>query len=183
MNIGFDLDRIFIDTPPFIPDWVIDKLNKEKDNGVLLYRVPGNLEQKVRQISHTRYFRPAIKENIDFLKNLAKTRKYTIFLISGRYGFLQKQTEKIMKAYGLSSLFENIYFNVHNEQPHVFKNRILQEKKIDLFIDDDLSLLKHLAKDNISKLFIWLNNKKQQKMTTNIQAITNLPQMLSYANK
>ena len=30
MNIGFDLDKVFIDTPPFIPKTVIEKLYKKK---------------------------------------------------------------------------------------------------------------------------------------------------------
>lgn len=183
MNIGFDLDRIFIDTPPFIPDWIIDRIYKKKDNGVLLYRIPGTIEQKIRQISHLSYFRPAMRENIQLLMKLAASKNNTIFLISGRFGFLQHQTEKIMKRHGLAHLFKQSYFNTHNEQPHIFKSRIIKEKNIDTFIDDDLSLLKYLAKKNISTHFYWLNDKIQTMIEKNLSGITELQQILPYANK
>jgi len=183
MNIGFDLDRIFIDTPPFVPDWLINKLYKEKDNGILLYRIPGTLEQKIRQLSHARYLRPAMQKNIAILKDLAKSKNHTIFLISGRFGFLQKQTEKIMQRYGLSDFFSQTYFNLKNEQPHEFKDRMVREKKIDLFVDDDLSLLKYLAYRNSSKNFYWLNDRATATIGKNLHAIKQLQNILPYANK
>ncbi|MDE2025712.1 MAG: hypothetical protein KGJ07_04425 [Patescibacteria group bacterium] len=183
MNIGFDLDRIFIDTPPFVPNWVIDKLYKEKDNGILLYRIPGTIEQKFRQMTHARYFRPAIENNIRFLNQLTHEKKHTVFLISGRFGFLQKQTERIMKRYHLTHLFTQIFFNVQNEQPHEFKSQMIQQKKIDVFIDDDLSLLKYLAKKNPKTIFYWLNNNSDMTFGKNLFAITNLQNILPYAVK
>lgn len=183
MNIGFDLDRIFIDTPPFVPDWIIDKLYKEKDNGILLYRIPGALEQKFRQLTHSRYFRPAIEKNIHILSLLAQSHEHNIFLISSRFGFLQKQTEKIMKRYSLTHLFQQTFFNIQNLQPHEFKNRMIKEKNIDVFIDDDLSLLKYLAKNNVKTVFYWLNDDSDNTMGKNLFAVTTLQKILPYANK
>ncbi len=183
MNIGFDLDRIFINTPPFIPNWIIDKLYKERDNGVLLYRIPGTFEQKIRQLSHIRYFRPAITENIIVLKELSESKKHKIFLVSSRFGFLNKQTQMLMQKYGLTKLFKQIYCNINNEQPHEFKNRVIQEKRIDVFVDDDLSLLTYLAKKNPKKNFYWLNNKENLSLSENLYAISRLQNFLTYANK
>src|SRR4051812_33664429 len=107
IRIGFDLDKIFIDYPPLVPDGIIDYLYRKKANGALLYRMPSRPEQFIRQLSHTPYLRPPIKTNITFLKSLSKKR-YELYLISSRFGFLQKQTLSLMKQLGLDQIFDEM---------------------------------------------------------------------------
>lgn len=178
MNIGFDLDKIFVDYPPFIPNWVIDKLYKERDNGVLLYRIPGRFEQKLRQLSHQPFLRPPLKHNLSFLQVLAKNNTHTLYLISSRFGFLKKQTERLSKKQNFNSIFKKLYFNYDNEQPHEFKNKILKQLKIDRYIDDDLSLLKYLAKNNPSSKFYWLNSSINKEIEKNIIAVTDIQSLM-----
>ena len=52
MKIGFDLDKIFINTPPFVPISIINKFYKQRDNGILLYRIPTRPEQLFRKATH-----------------------------------------------------------------------------------------------------------------------------------
>src|SRR5258708_5174353 len=99
MNIGFDLDKIFIETPPFIPDVVIDKLYKKKANGILLYRIPSKPEQIIRMLSHTSILRPIMKYNINYVRSIKKGEN-KLFLISSRFGFLKNKTEQIMRKHG-----------------------------------------------------------------------------------
>lgn len=110
MNIGFDLDKIFIDYPPFVPSWIFDKFYKEKDNGILLYRIPGTFEQKLRILVHAPFLRPAIKTNLKFLEMLARERKNDLYLISSRFGFLKKRTEYLVNKYQLNNLFKKTLF-------------------------------------------------------------------------
>lgn len=174
MNIGFDLDKVFVDYPPFIPNWVIDKLYKEKDNGVLLYRIPGLVEQKFRQFSHQSILRQPIKKNLSFLQSLTQEKKHNLYLISSRFGFLKKQTERLTKRHNFDSIFDKLYFNYLNEQPHEFKDRVVKEVKIDRFIDDDLSLITYLAKNNPNIIFYWLNNTQEKRITHNIFAVKSI---------
>lgn len=177
MNIGFDLDKIFIDYPPFIPDSLIDKLYKKKSNGVLLYRIPGKLEQKIRILSHHPYFRPLLAKNLEFVKKLSNNKSHTLFLISSRFGFLKERTQRLIEKYHLDTIFSRMYFNFHNNQPHLFKSLILKKQKIDLFIDDDLPLLKYLAKVYPKMKFVWLNSHTKGKISSTIEAITDLHQI------
>jgi len=177
MNIGFDLDGIFVNTPPFVPKIIIDKLYKDQDNGGLHYRIPNIIEQRIRVLSHLPPLRPAIGKNILTLQDLAKSQKHTLFLISSRFGFLKKRTEALVKKHGFDRIFKKLYFNYFNEQPHLFKHRILKEIKIDAFIDDDLSLLKYLARENPKIIFYWLNRTKNIKLMDNLYAICNLKQI------
>lgn len=178
MKIGFDLDKIFIDYPPLIPDTVIDKLYKKKVNGTLLYRTPSKPEQILRRVSHFPLFRPAIKKNISFLRSLPK-KKYTLYLISSRFGFLEKQTLSRMQELGLDLLFERMYFNFENKQPHIFKDDVLKNLKLDSYVDDDIHLLKYVAKTNKCTRFFWLHSAPSATyLPENITQLTDLPDII-----
>lgn len=176
MNIGFDLDKVFINYPPFMPDSVIEKLYKKKSNGTLLYRIPGKTEQIIRYVSHHPLLRPPIKSNLEFLEEFAKTDN-NLFLISSRFGFLEQRTNDLIQRYGLDKLFKGLYFNYGNKQPHLFKENVLKELKIQKYVDDDFALIKYLAEHNEHVRFYWLNTKQNKKISDNILAITQLSQI------
>jgi hypothetical protein len=159
MNIGFDLDKVFINTPPFIPKTFIDKLYKKRDNGILLYRIPGRTEQIIRSLSHAPILRAGMRENLQFLKSLPKNT-HKLYLISSRFKFLENKTKKLVKKHHFDKIFDEMYFNFANEQPHIFKNRIIRNLKLDYYIDDDLSLLNYVAAHNPKTIFFWLTPKK-----------------------
>jgi hypothetical protein len=84
-----------------------------------------------------------------------------------------------MKKQGFDKIFDGMYFNYQNKQPHEFKNEVLHKLHIDLYVDDDLSLLKHVAKKNKMTQFFWLNPQKgKHSLTANITAINDLTDML-----
>lgn len=179
MNIGFDLDKVLVDYPPLIPNWMIDKLYKEKDNGVLLYRIPGRLEQKIRQLSHISFLRQGIKKNLSVLKELSKDKKNNLYLISSRFSFLKSQTEEVSKRHEFEKIFKALYFNFDDEQPHVFKDSIIKKIHIDRYIDDDLSLITYLAKNNPGKKFFWLNMRENKQLAENLFAVTKIDDILA----
>ncbi|HEX7042210.1 MAG TPA: hypothetical protein VF189_03080 [Patescibacteria group bacterium] len=178
MNFGFDLDGVFVSLPPFLPAWIIESLYRDRDHTKLTYRMPGNLEQKIRKLSHIPLFRPPLKRNITFLKSFAKQNKYNLYLISSRFGFLNSISYSILKRYGLEKIFHRVYFNTNNKQPHIFKDEIIKKLKIRYFVDDDLYLLKYLAQHNKTTTFYWFNSKTEGKIGENLIAITNLEQIL-----
>lgn len=178
MNIGFDLDKIFINNPPFIPSTIIEKLYRKKANGILLYRMPSRPEQLLRLFTHYPLFRPLIKKNIEFVKLLSAQNSHKYYLISSRFKFLQKRTEKLTKKLNFEKVFHGIHFNFTNKQPHLFKNEVIKNLKIDRYVDDDLPLLKFLAKENPKIRFFWFNNKKKEELGKNLHAITHLSEIL-----
>lgn len=174
MNIGFDFDKVFIDYPPFFPAKLIDRLYKQRDNGVLLYRIPSQPEQIFRKATHLPFLRPPIKENLDFLKSISK-KDNKLYLISSRYKFLEPETNRLIKKYELDKVFDKMYFNFDNKQPHFFKENILKKLHLDMYIDDDFSLLRHVAKTNPATKFFWLNHHDdKQTLAKNIFEIKKL---------
>jgi hypothetical protein len=68
-----------------------------------------------------------------------------------------------------------MYFNYENQQPHEFKSNVLKKLNLQMYIDDDFPLLRHVAKENKKTQFFWLRKKgKPEKLTRNITAISNL---------
>lgn len=179
MKIGFDLDRVFVDTPPFVPNKVIDLFYKKK-NGRLYYRTPGKLEQKIRIFSHTPILRRGIRKNIQEISRLSKKNHSEIFLISGRFSFLKNRTKEWFKKYKFEKNFKEIYLNFENQQPHLFKNEIIKKLSMSKYIDDDLDLLKYLSKENTKTMFFWLDRRffpKKIRLPKNITPIRNLEEL------
>lgn len=178
MNIGFDLDKVFIEYPFFIPDFIIDNTYKKKVYGKLIYRIPSKPEIILRSLLHFQIFRQPIKENIAFAQRLTKKNGDKHYLISGRFGFLRKKTDAIIKKYGIDKIFDKLYFNFDNNQPHIFKNEIIRRLQINRYIDDDLGMLEFLADNNPNVKFFWLNKKINKKLSKNLFAINKIQQIL-----
>jgi hypothetical protein len=177
MNIGFDLDKIFINLPPFIPSKVINFFYKAKANHELRYRFPSKIEQMIRIISHHPIFRTPIMENLSYIKNLALENKDKYYLISSRFSFLKNRTTDLIKRHNLDKIFNAMYFNYENKQPHQFKNEIIKKINLDMFVDDDLQLLEYLTDRNSKTKFFWLNNKISKPLRKNLFAIKHISEM------
>lgn len=179
MRLGFDFDKVLINYPPLLPSGLFDKYYKKRDNGILLYRIPTFPEQLLRKLLHLPFMRPAIKHNMDFLKSISK-KNNKLFLISSRFKFLEPETKRLLKKHQLDKVFDQTFFNFENKQPHEFKNEVLKKLNLDIYTDDDLSLLKHVAKNNSKTKFFWLNYKKEKKqLPKNIKEIYKLEEIFS----
>ncbi len=177
MNVGFDLDKVFIAYPFFLPDFVVDKTYKIIFNNSIIYRIPSKPEQFLRLLLHYPLFRQPINKNIEFVKNISKKNTDNYFLITGRFGFLKKRTDEIIQKNGLDKIFKKIFINSNNEQPHIFKSNLMKQLRIDRYVDDDLYLLKYAAKENPKTKFFWLNNKTSKALDKNLFAIKNISEM------
>jgi len=175
MKIGFDLDKVFINTPPLIPNAVINKFYKKRDNGILIYNIPTRPEQLLRKAAHSPLLRQPMKNNLTFLKELSKDKKHQLYLISSRFNFLEPETTRLVKKYELDKIFDKLYFNYDNKQPHEFKNDVLKKLNLDIFVDDDLSLVRYVAKDNPQTKFYWYDqHAKEKTLENNIMVINTL---------
>lgn len=178
MNIGFDLDGIFIDTPPFISRKLLEHFYKTKSRGKLVYRIPSKPEQLFRKLTHLPFLRPPITKNIAVLKKIDK-KKNKVYLISSRYNFLERETARFLKQYKLDSIFDGMYFNYNNQQAHIFKDEIIKKLHIDMHIDDDLSLINYVAKENPKTKFFWFNETEEKTpLAKNVTKIAKLEEIL-----
>jgi predicted phosphatase len=179
MNIGFDLDKIFINFPPFVPSKIIDFFYKERNNNGLRYKIPSRLEQIVRIFSHYPLFRSPNVKNMRYMKSLALANKNKYYLISSRFDFLKNRTDKIIERFSLNKIFDAMYFNYSNNQPHEFKDKMVKKLNLDIFVDDDLDLLEYLIDKNPKTRFFWLNEKTSKPLKKNLFAIKNISEIFT----
>ncbi len=182
-NIGFDFDRVLVNYPPFVPAWLIDWLYRRHDKKTLTYRIPhSKTEQTLRKISHFHLFRPKISTNTNFIYELHQNHKHhNLYLISSRYKFLEKITHKLLRRYHLADVFSSVNLNTKNEQPHLFKEKAIKRLKINLYIDDDLDLLKHLHKTCPKTKFFWYNpTHKMASVPSGIIPVTQVAEIQRY---
>lgn len=183
MIIGFDLDGIFIDAPQFIPKSVLEWLYRGAQKNGPSYRFPSKAEQIVRKMSHFSLFRPKIQKNINYINTLKlKSKSNKLYLISSRYQFLENTTYSLLKKYKLIPCFSSINLNLKNEEPHLFKEKIIKKLKIDFYIDDDFRLLKYLSQNCPETKFFWYNPKGNGQLQGKIIELRALHELQSYLN-
>ncbi len=161
IRIGFDLDGVVIGKPFFVPQSLMEKLVREKVDHRLSYRYPKTaFEISVRIISHNPLFRHPIRKNIKLIKELYKSNKYELFVVSSRYSFLDERTKEWFKFYKMRKFFKHIYINMNNEQPHIYKERMIKKLKLKVFIDDDKPLLNNLKKKVKNVDLVYVSDNK-----------------------
>jgi len=100
---------------------------------------------------------------LEFVKKLKTAKSYQLYLISGRYSFLKTRTDQWLRQHKIDNLFEGVFINLNNEQPHFFKEKMVKKLAIDIFVDDDLPLAEYLAKSiPQTKVFCFDQKKKKQ---------------------
>jgi len=156
IKIAFDLDGVIIDKPPLIPKKLLEKLFRGSKKNGLHYRFPkSKREQTLRKISHYYLLRPPISKNIDFIKKLSRDKRYDLYIISARYSFLKKQTDNWIAKRGLNKIFKKICLNSKDEQPHLFKEKVLTAIKPAIYIDDDNLLADYLVNKGKTKIICF----------------------------
>jgi hypothetical protein len=120
-----------------------------------------------------------IRENVQFLKRIPK-KEHHLYLISSRFGFLEQLTGRLVRKHGFDTVFDGLFFNFQNEQPHLFKREVIKKLQLDMYVDDDLPLLRYVARHNKRTKFYWLNKKTTGQLSFNIRAITSLSEILPH---
>ena len=160
IKIGFDLDGVIIGKPPFMPKYLMERLVRKKDHG-LAYRYPeSKFERRIRWLSHLPLFRPPINKNIKLIHELYKSKNYELYVVSSRYSFLEGRTKEWFKFYRLRGLFKEIHINLKDEQPHIYKEKMIKKLKLNVFIDDDVLLLKYLKSKLKTTDLLYIDNHK-----------------------
>ena len=167
LKIGFDLDGVLLYNPARVVRPLISLMKKKKlgiDRKELEFYVPQpGLGQFLWEMLHKSsvFLAPGFEQIIQ-LKAQGYIEPY---LITGRFGHLQQDYFKWKKKMRADELFFGCYMNDKDEQPHLFKERIIKELDLDVFIEDNWDIVKYLAKNCVSKRdknkktrVIWVSN-------------------------
>lgn len=156
INIGIDIDGIFVGKPPLIPALMINKLYMNTNSKELDYRIPKSwMDRKIRRLSHISMLRPIITKNIIWLNTYTSNKNTNVYIVSGRYSFLYNLTKNIFKKNCNNFDLNKIILNNSDIQPHIFKSECIKKFKLNYLIDDDIFMLKYLARKHPNVTFFW----------------------------
>ena len=84
------------------------------------------------------------------------------YIITGRYSFLKDDFESWLKKIDAKSFIKEWYYNKHDEQPHFYKENLVNKLGLDIFIEDNWDIVEHLNKTSVKhnpnlKVF-WIYN-------------------------
>ncbi|MFH1560958.1 MAG: hypothetical protein ABID04_00020 [Patescibacteria group bacterium] len=165
VKIAFDLDGVLVGKPFFVPKALLELLVRSPKQGAKKYRFPkSKIEILIRKLSHHWFFRPPLKNNLKVTKRLCQNPKIEAHIISGRYSFLINRTRSWAKKHQLDSLFKSININLDNQQPHLFKEKMLGQLAIDYFFDDDPITVDYLKKSQLKTKIYLVKKDDDQKI-------------------
>ncbi len=157
IRVGFDLDGVILYNPiriarPFIALFK-ELLLRKKD--LSFYYPKSTLEQYLWKILHKSSI--FIAPGLDDVKKLVKNKKIKAYIITARYSFMGKELLYWFKKKELDRIFSELYYNKHDEQPHLFKERLIKKLDLDYYVEDNFDIVKHLHTQKATKV-LWIFN-------------------------
>lgn len=167
LKVGFDLDGVLLYNPARLFRPIIALIKRKKiiinRNHLEFYVPKPGLGQFFWELLHksSMWLAPGFNE----IEELKKAKKIEAYLITGRFGHLQENYEMWRKKMNADSLFMKSFMNSSDEQPHLFKERLIRELKLDYFIEDNWDIVRYLAsrfnqsrQEKKAVKIIWLSN-------------------------
>ncbi len=159
LKVGFDFDGVIAYNPLRVirPLMSFLKLKKMVKRDQLVFFQPSNaFEEFAWWAVHQSSFMPA--NGFDILKQLIKAGLIEAHLLTGRTTSLTKDLKLKLRMFGLGDLFKTVNITARNEQPHLFKSRLLKEYDLDMFVEDNFDIVQFLKKHNPETKICWITN-------------------------
>lgn len=159
LKVGFDFDGVIAYNPLRIirPLMSFLKLKKMVKRDQLVFFQPTNaVEEFAWWLVHQSSFMPA--RGFHVLRDLVQAGLIEPHLLTGRTTSLTNDLNFKLRLFGLSDLFKTVNITNHNEQPHVFKSRLLNKYQLDLFVEDNFDIVQYLNLHNPQTKIVWITN-------------------------
>jgi len=156
LKVGFDLDGVLLYNPARIARSIIAFIKKYvlKRDLSKFYYPKNKLESWAWNFLHKSSLWPA--SGIDIIHQLIKNKKIKAYIISARYESLKADFNYWIKKIDPKKNFSGHYFNDENEQPYLFKEKIIKKLNLDIYVEDNWDIVNHLSSSG-RKIF-WIYN-------------------------
>lgn len=157
LRVGFDLDGVLLYNPariirPFVSYVKRIFLHKKK----LKFYYPKTRSEKLfwRFVHKSSILNAPGLHEITRLVNEGKIEAY---LITARYNFLGSTVTEWIQKNKLEKTFKGVFYNSKDEQPHEFKERMIKELNLDIFVEDNFDIVEYISKKTKVKV-VWIYN-------------------------
>lgn len=158
-RVGFDLDGVLLYNParafrPLALSFSKKIRNKQGDNPQ--FYVPKKpFEIFIWRIVH--WSSMWIARGLADIKRLSKNKDITSYIITSRYDCLKKDFAFWLRKMDAKSYFNDTFHNKNNEQPHEFKERMINKLQLDYFVEDNWNIVNYLQKRTKAQI-LWISN-------------------------
>lgn len=157
VKVGFDLDGVLLYNPAriFRPFVAIVKRLFLKKRGLVFYYPTSPFEKFLWRLFHKSSI--FIAPGIEDIKKLVRQKKIKAYIITARYNFLGEEFKRWIKKNKFDSIFSQIYYNGKDEQPHLFKERMIKKLGLQVFVEDNFDIVDYLRRKN-TVVIMWIYN-------------------------
>ena len=175
LKVGFDLDGVLLYNPARVVRPIIAFTKKyilKRDLNKFYY--PKNrLEKWIWKLFHHTSLWSS--SGIDDLLDLIKNKRIKAYVVSARYELMEADFKKWTTIIDPKKRFSGYFFNGKNEQPQIFKETMIKKLGLDVFVEDNWDIVKHL---NPKAKIFWIYNI----LDRNIDYKYKFPTLLAVAN-
>ena len=114
------------------------------------------MQEALWSLLHESSIFPAM--GVPLLEQLVVDGVVEAHLVTARYSFLQNSLYRWLDRHKLRKLFTTITMNKNDEQPHLYKTRVVTQKTFDYFIEDNLDIVTHLSTRAVGTRILWIYN-------------------------
>lgn len=157
LKVGFDFDGVLLYNPtrivraPVVLFKHFFMPRREKK-----FTIPkGRIAKFAWKMAHLSSF--MIAPGLSEIERLVRAGKIEAHIITARFDFLEHDFKKKLQSVNKSGIFTSAHFNKKNEQPHLFKERMINELKLDAFVEDNYDIVNYLSKKQVAKV-LWIYN-------------------------
>lgn len=162
IKVGFDLDGVLLYNPIRIyrpaVSFIKRKLLKRKKTKFFVPHTP--LQQWIFTQMHKTSF--LIAPGFERIKQLAEAGVIEPYLITARFAFLKPDLDHWLKKMDAEHVFKECYYNELNEQPHLFKARMINQLGLEMFVEDNWDIVERINRivrvDRPNFICWWVSN-------------------------
>ncbi|OIP85206.1 hypothetical protein AUK04_01480 [Candidatus Roizmanbacteria bacterium CG2_30_33_16] len=163
LKVGFDLDGVILYNPARIvrPITSVIKRVLLHKKGLIFYYPKSHWEKTFWRILHLSSFitAPGLSDLVD----LAKSGKIEAYIITARFDFLKNDFHSWIKKINGDKFLKGYYHNSKNEQPHIFKEKMIKKLNLDIYVEDNWDIVNYLEKKNFEdgnkqRKIVWIYN-------------------------
>jgi len=158
LRIGFDLDGVILYNPVriFRPIASFVKPLVFKPNCQRFYFPRTDPEKFLWKILHKTSFweAPGLRD----IGKLALEKRIEPFIITDRYDFLKDDVEQWFRKIQSHARFSKCIYNTKNEEPHFFKERMIKDLDLDVFVEDNWGIVEYLSPKFRRTKIAWIYN-------------------------
>lgn len=144
IRVGFDLDGVLLYNPIRIyrPAVAYVKRHILKRKKTRFFVPTSPFQQWLFTQMHKTSF--LIAPGFERIKQLADAGVIEPYLVTARFAFLKPDLDHWLKKMNAETVFKACYYNVDNEQPHLFKARMIQKLGLEMFVEDNWDIVERV---------------------------------------